>query len=72
MKIVDFDVADVIFGLQNNPNQSTDIAKLKHNQKYVLLEAGNEIFELEISDVTDTAFYLKIKDDNNGPGKENK
>ena len=55
MKIVDFEVADV--------TASEMKRKLDFHQKYVFLEAGGELFELEISDVSDTAFYLKVKEE---------
>ena len=53
--MVDFEVADV--------TASEMKRKLSYHQKYVFLEAGGELFELEISDVSDTAFYLKVKED---------
>ena len=55
MKIVDLDVANTI--------HDTQISKLKYPQKYLLLELGNEIYSLEISEVTDTAIYLKIDEE---------
>ena len=55
IKIGDLEVADV--------TRSESIRKLKFHQKYLLLELGEEVYELEISDVSDTAFYLKIKED---------
>ena len=55
MKIVDFDVADA---KANNTKR-----KLQFPQKYVLLELGNEVYELEIADMDDSAFYLRIKED---------
>ena len=55
MKIVDFDVAD--------KTASEMKRKLSFPQKYVLLELGNEVYELEISDITSTAFYLRIKEE---------
>ena len=58
IKIVDLDVADVKYALEKNLSQ--DIKNLQYPQKYLLLEIGNEVESLEISDVTDTAFYLRI------------
>lgn len=55
MKIVDLEVADV--------TRVESIRKLKFHQKYLLLELGEEVYELEISDVSDTAFYLRVKED---------
>ena len=61
MKIVDLEYEDIMHEIkQNVPRQ---IARMKYHQKYLLLELGNEVYELEITDVTDTAFYLKIKED---------
>lgn len=58
MKIIDLEIFDL---------KTTEAKrKLNYHQKYLLLEAGNEIYELEISDVSDTAFYLKIKEDEGG------
>ena len=56
MKIADLDVADVTATEQKR--------RLNYYQKYLLLEAGGEVFSLKISDVTDTAIYLKVSDDN--------
>lgn len=61
MKMVDFDVAEHQY--RHNTNIDEDIARLHYPQKYVLLEAFNEIYSLEIQDVTDTAFFLKLTDD---------
>lgn len=70
MKMVDFDVAEVEYNM--NKNKDIDIYSISYNelveklrrpQKYVLLEAFNEIYSLEIQDVTDTAFFLKLTDD---------
>lgn len=55
MKVGDLEVADV--------TRSESIRKLYFHQKYLLLELGDEVYELEISDVSDSAFYLKIKED---------
>jgi len=55
MKIVDLDVA--------NATHDTQISRLKYPQKYLLLELGNEIYSLKISEVTDTAIYLKIDEE---------
>lgn len=55
MKIIDLDVA--------NTKHDTQISRLKYPQKYLLLELGNEIYSLEISDITDTAIYLKINEE---------
>ena len=52
MKIVDLDVA--------NMQHDEQISRLKYPQKYLLLDAGNEVYSLEVSDVTDTAIYLKV------------
>ena len=60
MKIVDLDYADVMYEIEKKVPR--DIARLQYHQKYLLLELGNELVELEISDVTDTAFYLKVKE----------
>lgn len=70
MKMVDFDVAEVEYNM--NKNKDIDIYSISYNelveklrrpQKYVLLEAFNEIYSLEIQSVTDTAFFLKLTDD---------
>lgn len=70
MKMVDFDVAEVEYNM--NKNKDIDIysisynklvEKLRHPQKYVLLKAFGEIYSLEVLDVTDTAFFLKLTDD---------
>ena len=55
MKIVDLDVANTL--------HDTQISRLKYPQKYLLLEIGNEIYSLEVSSVTDTAIYLKMKEE---------
>ena len=55
MKIVDLDVA--------NAQHDKQISKLKYPQKYLLLELGNEIYSLEVSEVSDTAIYLKVVED---------
>lgn len=60
MKMVDFDVAEHKYRRITNIDE--DIAKLHYPQKYVLLEAFNEIYGLEVLDVTDTAVYLKLTD----------
>lgn len=52
MKIVDLDVANV--------QHDKQISKLKYPQKYLLLELGNEVYSLEVSEVSDTAIYLKV------------
>lgn len=52
MKIVDLDVA--------NAQHDKQISKLKYHQKYLLLELGNEVYSLEVSEVSDTAIYLKV------------
>ena len=61
MKIVDLEVADVKYGIEND--LSTEVRSLKYHQKYLLLSVGNEVVSLEIDEVTDTAFYLTIVDD---------
>ena len=70
MKMVDFDVAEVEYNM--NKNKDIDIYSISYNelveklrrpQKYVLLEAFGAIYSLEIQDVTDTAFLLKLTDD---------
>lgn len=58
MKIVDLEVADVKYAISKD--MSTEIRNLHYHQKYLLLNIGNEIVSLELEDVTDTAFYLKI------------
>lgn len=55
MKIVDLDVADATC--------SESIRKISYPQKYLLLELGNEVYSLEVSDVSRSAIYLKIADD---------
>ena len=61
MKIVDLEVADVRWAFENEI--SDESRNLKYHQKYLLLCIGNEVVSLEIEDVTDTAFYLKIVED---------
>lgn len=58
MKIVDLEVADVKYAEENNI--SSESRNLKYHQKYLLLEIGDEVVSLDIKNVTDTAFYLKI------------
>ena len=60
MKIVDLDYADVMYEIENETPR--EIARLRYPQKFLLLDVGGEVFELEISEVTDTAFYLKVKE----------
>lgn len=67
MKINDLEFVDIDYRIINNIDN--DIGKLQYHQKYLLLELGNEIYSLEIVDVTDTAFYLKIKEDECGAEK---
>ena len=61
MKIVDLQVADVKYGIENE--LSSEVRRLKYPQKYLLLCIGNEVVSLEIENVTDTAFYLRIVDE---------
>ena len=61
VKIVDLEVADVRFSEENDIGSET--RNLLYHNKYLLLEFGNEIVSLEITDVTKTAFYLKIIQD---------
>lgn len=61
MKMVDFDVAEHQYRRTTKVDEY--IARLHFPQKYVLLEAFGEIYSLEIQDVTDTAFFLKLTDD---------
>lgn len=61
MKIVDLEVADINYALDEN--YPDGIRDLKYHQKYLLLVIGNEVVSLEISGVSDTAFYLRIVDD---------
>ena len=58
MKIVDLEVADVKYAFSKD--MSTEVRNLHYPQKYLLLNIGNEIVSLELEDVTETAFYLKI------------
>ena len=61
MKMVDFDVAEHQYRRATKINE--DIAKLNYPQKYVLLEAFGQKYSLEIQEVMDTAFLLKLTDD---------
>ena len=61
MKIVDLQVADVKYGIENE--LTSEVRRLKYPQKYLLLCIGNEVVSLEIENVTDTAFYLRINDE---------
>lgn len=60
MKIVDLEVADAIYAEEHG--LGNEIRKLNYPQKYLLLEIANEVVSLEISEVTDTAYYLRISD----------
>lgn len=64
MKVNDLVVEDCIFAEFHK--MSNEIRNLEFPQKYLLLEIGNEVVSLKISDVTRTAFYLKINDDDEG------
>ena len=55
MKVVDLTVADV--------NATELKRKLDFEQKYLLLDVDSEVYSLEVSDITDTAIYLKPVDD---------
>lgn len=61
MKIVDLENADAKYALEKDLGY--EIANFKYHQKYLLLCIGNEVVSLEIDDVTDTAFYLKIDEE---------
>ena len=53
MRIFDIDYAIV------NYNTKNGIEHNLHNNKYLLLELGNEVYSLEITDVSKEAVWLK-------------
>ena len=53
MKTVDIDCAIINYNTENNIEHNLD------NNKYLLLELGNEIYSLEISSVSKEAIWLK-------------
>ncbi|WP_405286492.1 hypothetical protein [Methanobrevibacter sp.] len=59
MKVVDLDYENVLYNLANNVPD--EIAKLDYPQKYLrLVAADGTVYDLEVADVTDKEFYLKI------------
>lgn len=61
MKLVDLDYHDSIYNMMNDVKP--EIAKLHFPQKYLrLVAADGSVYDLEIVDVTDKEFYVKIED----------
>ena len=61
MKVVDLDYENVLYNIANNVPD--EIAKLHYPQKYLRLVTNDgSMYSLEVVDVTDKEFYLKIKE----------
>lgn len=58
MKICDIQRENTCYDSEQKTPE--DIARLKYPQKYIILELGDEVYDLEIRKVTDTAIYVGI------------
>lgn len=62
MKICDFDVENAIHDREYNADKDDIQLNMRYKQKYVFLDIYNKLYELEIEEVTNCSFILKLTD----------
>ena len=62
MKICDFDVKNAIHDSEYNADKDNIQLNMRYKQKYVFLDIKNKLYELEIAEVTNCSFILKLTD----------
>ena len=62
MKICDFDVENAIHDSEYNADKNDIQLNMRYKQKYVFLDIENKLYELEIEEVTNCSFILKLTD----------
>ncbi len=62
MKICDFDVENAMHDSEYNADKDDIQLNMRYKQKYVFLDIENKLYELEIEEVTNCSFILKLTD----------
>ncbi len=62
MKICDFDVENALHDSEYNADKDDIQLNMRYKQKYVFLDIENKLYELEIAEVTNCSFILKLTD----------
>ena len=62
MKICDFDVENAMHDSAYNADKDDIQLNMRYKQKYVFLDIENKLYELEIEEVTNCSFILKLTD----------
>lgn len=62
MKICDFDVENAIHDREYNADKEDIQLNMRYKQKYVFLDIYNKLYQLEIEEVTNCSFILKLTD----------
>lgn len=62
MKICDFDVENAMHDSEYNADKDDIQLNMRYKQKYVFLDIYSKLYELEIEEVTNCSFILKLTD----------